>query len=127
MKHALYAPPGYVNAPPEIKRALNGCGTAGWKNYLVPDTILGLCVTPACNIHDWMYTVGDTLNDKQEADRVFLNNMVRLIENAGGWWILKRMRLNRAFLYYQAVKNFGGAAFWDGKNSESNLVLQEAA
>jgi len=48
--------------------------------------------------------------------------MLRLIESAGGWWILKRMRRTRALIYYEAVKHFGGPAFWSGKNPESNLV-----
>jgi len=119
----LYAPPSYVTATPEVRAAaVNGCGTGGWKGSLVPDTLWGLSVTAACNIHDWMYTAGGTLADKDEADRVFLNNMLRLVEAAGGWAILKQLRRNRAREYYEAVHIFGGPAFWAGKNPDTHTI-----
>lgn len=121
----LFAPPSYNEALPEVRAAINGCGSAGWKGDLVPDTIWGLCITPACNRHDWMYTIGETLEDKDEADRVFLNNMLRLIEAAGGWKILKKLRRNTAKEYYKAVHFFGGPAFWVGKNPETHLQQGE--
>lgn len=124
-KNDLFAPQSYINASPEVLKAvLNGCGTAGWKGWIVPDTLYFLSITPACNIHDWMYTAGSTKEDKEEADRVFLNNMIRLIEEAGGPWLLKKLRRNRAYVYYESVSHFGGPAFWDGKNSNKNLMPQ---
>lgn len=83
----------------------------GW---LVPDTIYLLTVTEACNIHDYMYSIGSNLGDKDEADRVFLNNLVRLIQDHGG--LLKPLRLCRAKTYYKFVVGLGGPAFWDNKN-----------
>lgn len=62
-----------------------------------------------------MYHVGQTVADKEEADRVFLNNLLRLIEAGSGW--LKMLRRRRALDYYQAVVAFGGPAYWAGKNS----------
>lgn len=123
----LYAPASYVAAPPETRlQVVNGCGPGGWKAALVPDRMWGLDVSAACDIHDWMYTVGQTLADKEEADRVFLNNLHRLIESAPGWhnqlWLMKRLRRNRARVYYEAVHLCGGPAFWDGKNDQSNLI-----
>jgi len=127
----LYAPAGYWEVLPEVRALVtNGCGTSGWKGALVPDTIYFLSIKAACNIHDWMYTVGRTLADKKEADRVFLNNMLRIVEHAGGWQILKTARRTRAREYYQAVRLFGGPAFWDGKNNEGTVnppVQLEAA
>jgi hypothetical protein len=121
MTPQLFAPASYNEASPEVRAAVNGCGTAGWKGDLVPDTIWGLCITPSCNRHDWMYTCGSTLADKNEADRVFFNNMLRQIDAAGGLWIIKRLRRNRAWEYFEAVDHFGGPAFWDGKNPAVNL------
>lgn len=115
----LYAPPEYVNARPALRDLVaNGCGASGWKVDLVPDTVWGLSIKESCRIHDWMYAAGSTLADKEEADRVFLNNMLRLIEAAGGWWPLPSLRRRRALLYYEAVQNFGGPAFWQEKNKE---------
>jgi len=128
----LYAPASYIAAPPETRlQVVNGCGPGGWKVDLVPDRMWGLDVSPACDIHDWMYVVGLTLADKEEADRVFLNNLLRLIDSAPGWhnqlWLLKRLRRNRARFYYEAVQHFGGPAFWSGKNQQTNLVPASSA
>ncbi len=69
-----------------------------------------------------MYTVGGSLADKDEADRVFLNNLLRLIEAVDSVWLLRKLRRARARTYYEAVHIFGGPAFWAGKNDKLNLV-----
>jgi hypothetical protein len=120
----LYAPKGYKDLnPTEKERICNGAGPAhfGW---LVPDTIWGLSITEAANIHDFMYWAGKTLEDKEEADRVFLNNMVRLIESKTSFigMALNPLRLHRAGLYFKAVDQFGGPAFWAGKNTKETLM-----
>lgn len=128
--HALlYAPDGYVRASPEVRRkVVNGCGTSGWKGAVVPETLWGLNVSAACNIHDWMYAEGTTISDKGTADRTFLNNMLRIIDAAGGPWLLKTLRRRRAKTYYEAVHVFGGPAFWHEKNDkESTITVMDAA
>ncbi|NVO00016.1 MAG: hypothetical protein HXX17_11875 [Geobacteraceae bacterium] len=123
MKATLFAPDNYVWATPEIRAMVtNGCGPGGWKVDLIPDTMYGLDVSEACNIHDWMYTTGATLADKDEADRVFLNNCLRLIDAADSFWFIKKLRRARAKAYFEAVHIFGGPAFWAGKNDKKNLV-----
>lgn len=116
----LYAPAEYWTASPEKKKEVcNGCGPFG-KFDFVPDNILSLDISEACDIHDWMYTFGATIEDKAEADRVFLNNILRLIEGdtsrLGRW--LKPFRRRRALLYYEMVTAFGGPAYWKDKNSD---------
>jgi hypothetical protein len=85
----------------------------------------GLSITEAANIHDYMYYVGMTLEDKREADRVFLNNMIRIIEANSKFWVLEFLRKRRAKKYYLAVDWFGGPAFWSGKNdiNEGEVVI----
>ncbi len=113
----LFAPRTYWEATPEERgKHVNGCGPDGWKGKLVPDTLWGLKVTESCYIHDWMYDFGTTIDDKIVADRVFLNNMLRQIECGLSWGWLRRLRRRRARIYYEAVKRFGGPAFWDDKN-----------
>ena len=115
MKEKLFAPLGYWDLSDQAREEmLNGCGTRGIIGLLVPDTVWGLCITPACNIHDYMYSVGATIADKDEADRVFLNNMLRMIDD--GIWVLKLPRIIRAKEYYEAVHLCGRPAFWSGKN-----------
>jgi hypothetical protein len=114
----LFAPAGYWTCSDSVRlRIVSGCGPGGgWKALLVPETLWGLSVNEACNIHDWMYHVGETIEEKKEADRVFLNNMIRIIDAKTRWNWLKRLRLRRAKIYYLAVCWFGGPAFWAGKN-----------
>ena len=119
-KVKLFAPPAYWRTS---KKALDtiagGCGPGGRGDWLVPDTMYGLSVKPACKIHDWMYFMGETIEDKKEADRVFLNNMLRIVVAVTKWWILRKLRIWRAYTYYKAVKQFGGPAFWNNKNSDT--------
>lgn len=118
----LYAPAGYWALTPAEKAKL--CNGAGPDNFawLVPDTMYGLSITEAANIHDYMYSPLYTPwsdETKKEADRVFLNNMIRIINNASKW--LRWLRLRRAHTYYNAVKYFGGPYYWHNKNMPSTL------
>jgi hypothetical protein len=111
----LYAPDSFLNATcEERKRVCNGCGSAKAKFDFVPDSIWGLKIRSACDRHDWMYHIGKTIEHKEEADRVFLNNMLRLIE-AKSHKLLKPLRRRRALKYYEAVVMFGGPAYWSNK------------
>lgn len=119
----LYAPQTYWQLTPAAHEEIcNGCGAAGWKGGLIPDHLLWLSIRDACDIHDYMYHVGTCLADKEEADRVFLNNMLRIIE-AESIWILKRWRRHMAMDYYGAVKDFGGPFFWADKNKQECMGL----
>ena len=132
-KALLYAPPAYWRLTADQRRQrCNGCGTKGLCGYLVPDHLLGLPIGEACNIHDFMYEVGETLADKQEADRVFKNNMLRLVgavQISKAWPInrlqlaVMRRRADLAEVYFGFVDKWGGPAFWDGKNQAATLGL----
>jgi len=113
----LSAPKTYWDAPTVRKDAnCNGCGTGGWKGELVPDTIWGLCVTSACNIHDWMYAEGSTGDDKDRADLTFLANMLALIDHDAETSLIGRvlapLRRWRAWHYYEAVRYAGQGPFF---------------
>jgi hypothetical protein len=113
----LYAPAGYWNLTPEEHRFMcDGCGR-GILSIVIPDVVFGLRITAACDIHDYMYLVGDTYEDKQAADRVFLNNMLRLVEARTDWDWLKKLRAATCYLYYLAVDKLGGPSFWARKNA----------
>lgn len=116
----LFSPPGYKRLTDEAKAEIvNGCGAQNSKFDFVPDTIYGLSVSEACNIHDYMYHIAEPTNEaKEEADRVFLNNLIRIIESETKWKWLKYLRKSRARTYYKAVVVFGGPAFWNSKNDD---------
>jgi len=115
----LYAPEEYWITPEETRRKIvNGCGTSGWKGQLVPNTLLGVSITSPCDIHDWMYWAGKADEaSREEADRVFLNNMLRVVEVAPSNWLTRAIRRRMALHYYEAVRDFGAPHFWAGKNS----------
>lgn len=114
----LIASQSYLDALPEVvEKVVNGCGPGGWKVDLIPDTVLGLSIKEACNIHDWDYAEGSTGYHKSIADDRFLLNCLFLIDNAKGFWamLLRRHRKVRAYGYHLAVSSFGYDAFWKGK------------
>lgn len=119
MSVILFMPESYRLASAEERNFYcNGCGTKGLGGWLVPDTLWGLNITPVCDIHDWMYKEGITLEDKERADRVMLNNMLRIIDASTGWAasLFRALRRQRAMKYYSAVRDLGGLAYWSGKN-----------
>lgn len=119
----LFAPESYWRLPPAEREAYR-CGPGrGVLEWMVPNTAWGVDFSPACAVHDFMYSEGRTIADKDEADRVFLNNLIRLIEAAGGNWLIRRLRLRRAQTYYEAVHRFGGPCFWNNKNKPTELGL----
>lgn len=114
----LYAPASMLTHNTSVLATIcNGCGAANAKFDFIPDRIYGTSIAEACHIHDYMYYEGRTIEDKEEADRVFLNNMFRLIErDKHKWYKPTALQRRRALKYYEAVVYFGGSAFWAGKN-----------
>jgi len=116
----LFAPDGFLGTSSiELERICNGCGAANAKFDFVPDTIYRHCIGSVCDVHDFMYSKGKTIKAKEEADRVMLNNSLRLIERVAGWKkYLKPLMRRRALKMYEAVNAYGGPAFWDGKDEK---------
>lgn len=113
----LSAPASFLAASPEYLLSIcNGCGAAGsW--FRPPKRIWGTLIVYACHIHDWMYGAGKCIEDKDEADRTMRNNMHRLFErDRGKWYKPTKLQYIRANIYYQAVRKYGGSAFWKGKS-----------
>jgi hypothetical protein len=97
-----------------------GCGPGGVGDWLVPDSIWGLNIKPACFIHDYMYAVGETEEDKRWADQVFLSNMLQMVDSETTkipfiGVILRAKRRSLAMLYYTAVVEGGGRHFEKAK------------
>lgn len=119
----LFAPPDYWTMPvAALKEIAGGCGAGrGLGDFLVPDTVWFLSVKSACKIHDFQYHFGMCLADKEAADRVFLNNMVRIVNARTRSLWLRSLRLRRCRKYYFAVSCLGGPAFWNGKNPDATI------
>ena len=113
----LYAPNSYYEASDEEKlEVCNGCGAKD--GVKVPDTMWGLNISEACNIHDWMFEEGITLADFYFANAVFIMNLSIIIVCGGSKW-LAPLRLMRATKYFVAVQRLGEDAYWvDNKRNE---------
>ena len=113
----LYAPEQFWLLTDEAREEIsNGCGPKSYMGWIVPDTVWGLSVSPCCDIHDYMYHIGENEDDRNVADRVFLNNMIRIVTHHTTNKVLLKLRLRRVRTYYYMVSKFGGPAFWNPKN-----------
>lgn len=98
----ITAPDGFWElSPDELREVSNGAGPKGF-GLLVPDTLWGLDITLAADVHDYMYQKD---SGKELADWIFYQNMLSIIRKEGGW--LEWFRERRAKKYYLAVKVFG--------------------
>jgi len=140
--YSLFAPSKYwdmlTEDNPELKKICNGVGSeTSWTYHFIPNTIYGLSIIPVSDKHDFMYTypkafpamVDDEyfktgLDYKNHADRVFLNNCIRLFEyheKLSGFtgWMHRRLagvRRARAYEYFEILQKFGGTSFWEDKD-----------
>lgn len=114
----LFCPEPWNGMPWDVVKARgNGCGPQGWKVDLVPDSTWGCYIGEACYIHDLQYDEGQTIQDKDEADRTLRNNIIRLVRGRTTTWAAKHFllkpRLASAQVYYEAVQHLAGPSFWD--------------
>lgn len=106
------APPTWWEASDDARaEVVNGCGPGSWRHDVVPDSLIGVSIGEACDIHDWMYEQGSTLDEKRWADTMFLRNMRALIDQSGGFWLLRWLRHRLAERYFAVVVALGGPAF----------------
>lgn len=76
----------------------------------VPENILGLNVSPACCIHDWMFSAGEeTWQNFHYANSVFLVNLLQINRERGGRWLLKKLRGPVILTWFAAVSSGVGA------------------
>jgi hypothetical protein len=129
MRELLWAPEEYWGLD-ESERESFRCGPGrGILERLIPDVwrvgypfVRPLRITPSCAIHDYCYGSGpNTIEWKEVADRAFRNNLIRQVEDAGGPKVIVKARLRRCNLYYRCVRDFGGPAFWAGRNKKEEL------
>lgn len=85
----------------------NGCGPKGVVGKLIPDSLLGVSVHEACNLHDERYHQGGSSEKRREADQKFLEDMFSAIEKEKGSHLVTQARKLGAYIYYYSVRIFG--------------------
>jgi len=114
------------NYPGRWVEYCNGVGSpeGGWFRRityrLTPDTIWGMDITPASDIHDVEYTVPDHFSTKFVAESYRHESDLRLRHNIEiladrGWRIFRAKRYARARAYYFILRQQGAASFYAGK------------
>ena len=108
--YTLLAPKSFWDAlkhhPEEIDKYCGGCGPGKFGAKIIPDSIFGEKITPACKIHDWTYHVQFP---KDYADAVFHMNMDLIVRSDKSFF--DHMRLNIVEDYYEAVSFYGQDAY----------------
>ena len=102
-----------------------GCGPGGIGDYIVPNTVYGLDINPACQVHDWQYRHSNDASEeaRKNHDRTLSYNSMRIVVYNTKNHILYILRRRRVKTYYQMVRAFGGRAYWDeGRNTVENLM-----
>lgn len=118
----LYAPLTFHNAScKEKKKVCNGCGAKG--GIKVPNTMYGLDISQACNIHDWMFQEGKTLADFSFANAMFIVNLNRIIAQKSANKFMVSLRLLRASKYFTAVALCGQKAYWANKTENKKMNI----
>jgi len=108
----MYAPSAFWELTDERRQDIsNGCGAADAAIDYVPDTIWGLTITGACDIHDFGYYEGGSIDDKYVDDLFLLINTMQIIKAKTKWKFLKVLRLNRALKYFYLVDFYGTDAY----------------
>ena len=86
----------------------------------VPETILGLDVSPACCVHDFMFTESqETWQNFHYANAVFLVNLLQINRERGGNWLLKKIRGPVILAWFAAVSSAAGAGHFFNRRVEA--------
>lgn len=110
----LITPSGYYDIPKE-ERDTWGCGPGGFGDRFVPDTVYGLCVTPACRRHDFRYRKRKikTKETRKKDDQELLTNLQIIVNDKTKSFCLRRLRFTRCRTMYYAVRIFGKSSYYN--------------
>lgn len=89
------------------------CGAGKFGDTLIPDTVWGLCLSPACWVHDLSWTLAkQSWSDFFQTNNMFRKNMLKINEMTSGSFIEKSIRRAAIYRYYISVCSFGAYYFW---------------
>lgn len=107
--YSLRAPKGFLDSEMAVSGSC-GPGT-GFKEKIIPDSILGVSIKPACAIHDYCYKIFDTEEEKIDSDLELFANAIRIINQKSKSKILSFFRSMIVSIYFLAVFYGGDKAF----------------
>ena len=118
---SIISPIGFLDHDLVVEDYGTYCGAGrGFGDIIVPDTIWGLNISPACAVHDEMWRIADSTWEAFHASNsIFLRNIISLIQTQSKNSFLKRLRMYRAVTYYNAVDSIGKNIFCELKHQQS--------
>lgn len=108
----------------DVPAVINDCCGAGegWGQVVVPETIYGLRISPACHIHDYAWDVAqNNMSDFVQSNVMFLGNILAIIRKKSGNSFIRVLRSYRATTYYNAVHEVGKNHFFRLKDAQGRL------
>jgi len=107
--YTLKAPEGFLESSIKIT---GRCGPGrGFKEKLVPDSILRVDITPACKVHDYHYVIGQTKDEKDLADIQLFANGFRIVKQDSKSKFLSFLRTAILSWYFLACAYAGDSQF----------------
>ena len=95
------------------------CGPGnGIAEKIIPETMWGLCISPACYVHDHSWSLAKpTWGGFHAANSMFLHNLMAIVQTRSKSTFLKHLRLYRCVTYFDAVdSDIGADIFWRMKS-----------
>ena len=95
-----------------------GCGPGGVGDWLVPDTMWGLSVKPACqqHDHDYRFGSGSSKEHRKQCDTRMRLNMLIIVDAKSKTKTFKALRHVRVNAYYFWVRFGGGGSYWNERS-----------
>ena len=108
---------------PTFKGFPSACGAGKLGDYLIPDTLWGLNVSPACYIHDQMWSLAEpSWSDFHASNALLFVNCAFIIQARSANFFIRDLRIARAATYLLAVSTLGAPIFWSLKEKQGFKV-----
>ena len=107
---------GFQWPHPTFKGFPTCCGAGKVGDKVIPDSIWGVNISPACFIHDQMWALASAdWCDFHMSNAILFVNLAAIIQARSANWATRDLRLARAATYLLAVSTVGAPIFWGMK------------
>lgn len=96
------------------------CGAGKFGDLIVPDTMWGVNVSPACQVHDDMYEMAEpSWAEFHYSNAILFLNCASIITANSTNFITRNARIARAAFYLLMVSTAGAPIFWGIKQEQA--------
>lgn len=115
---------GYVPPYTKLQDFPDCCGAGeGFGEKVIPDKILGLNISAACDIHDDCFGCGEpTWADFHQSNSVFFRNIYKIIRTKSSNRFIGTLRVISASVYFGAVDTVGSIVYRSLREEEGHKM-----